>query len=107
MPDDRATVLEVISDATNRAVVRMPGRRYPAAVFNGDSLHGLYTDLRDLEQQLSEVLENGHELTEELSAITDRLHERLWCYEEDLKRAGYLDLPYRPSVGAPKDTSVE
>jgi hypothetical protein len=106
VPDDRAHAVEVLSEATNSAVVRMPGRRFPGAVIQGDSLHALYTDLRDLEHKLTEALGRGHELIEEVSALAALLHERLWWYEQDLKSAGYSELPYEDSVGMPHDRPV-
>src|SRR5262245_33936650 len=33
--------LEVYSQATNQAIVKMPGRRYPGLVIQGDSMSGL------------------------------------------------------------------
>lgn len=34
-----ALEVEVLSDAPNDTVIRMPGRRFPAIVVQGDSLH--------------------------------------------------------------------
>jgi hypothetical protein len=38
VPSDRAQEPEVLSDVSNNAVVRMPGRRFPGLVIQGDSL---------------------------------------------------------------------
>lgn len=39
--------VEVLSDALNRAVVRMPGRRFPGIVVQGDRLVSLTAAARD------------------------------------------------------------
>ena len=66
--------LEVFSEASNVAIVRMPGRRFPGSVIQGDSLSHLRwlaenvrsrlqdhsdQDLRDTAQELLELLD-GH-----------------------------------------------
>ena len=38
----RQDTLEIYSDATNAAVVRHPGRRFPGVLVQGDTLHTLY-----------------------------------------------------------------
>lgn len=101
MPTDPATSIEVVSDAGNFAVVRMPGNRFPGCVIQGDTLNGLHSDLKGIERQLRTMLGDTHELTEEVAAIAARVQERLWWYEQDLKRAGYAELPYINSVGMP------
>ena len=103
MPLDRAETLELVSDASNFAVVRMPGRRFPGCVIQGDTLSILHSDLRGLEEQIRSTLGDRHELAEEAGAIAARLHERLWWYEQELKRAGYTELPYSESVGMPDE----
>ena len=40
--DDRATQLEMWSEQVNSAVVRVPGRRFPGVVVQGDSLSILF-----------------------------------------------------------------
>jgi hypothetical protein len=105
VPPDQAQALEVLSEDTNFSVVRMPGRRFPASVVQGDALHSVYTDLRSLEQHLRATLGEPHPLVDEVAAIADGLHERLWWYEQDLMRAGFSQLPYLASVGRPGDGS--
>jgi hypothetical protein len=49
-------VLEVLSDETNASVVRMPGRRYPGLVVQGDKLiclSGAATELYDAASKAS------------------------------------------------------
>lgn len=79
----------------------MPGRRFPGSVVQGDSLHSIYSSVRELESHLRDVLGANHESVELAAWIAFELHERLWWYEQELKRAGYNTLPYPTSVGAP------
>ena len=46
-----APVVEVLSDAVNRAVVRMPGRRFPDLVIQGDSLIRLTAQVREIAER--------------------------------------------------------
>ncbi len=101
MPTERAKEIEVISDAGNTAVVRMPGRRFPGLVIQGDSLFNFYTELREVEAALTASNGEDSELAGLVCAIADSIHERLWWYEHDLNQAGYEELPYGQSVGKP------
>jgi hypothetical protein len=40
--------LEVYSDASNQAVIRPPGRKFPGSVVQGDSLESLCADAQRL-----------------------------------------------------------
>ncbi len=101
MPTERAQEIEVISDAGNTAVVRMPGRRFPGLVIQGDSLFAFYNDVREIEADLNTSHGEDSDLVGLVRALADNIHERLWLYEHDLKQAGYEELPYGRSVGQP------
>ena len=105
LPTEQAQALEVLSEKSNFAVVRMARRNFPGPVIQGDTLNSLYRDVRDLERQLRTTLGATHDLTSDAAAIADALQERLWLYEQDLERAGYAQLPYATSVGRPDDGS--
>jgi uncharacterized protein DUF6959 len=89
--DDRAVDVELWSPETNRAVVRVPGRRFPGVVIQGDSLSILF----DLAMYLSERLPETSD--EELRGAADDLAEKLFAhvqsYEAVLQARG-VSLPY-------------
>ena len=83
--------LEVFSDLSNYAIVRMPGRNYPGCVVQGDSLSVL---LGSVERAHSLALEMGNsELIDELASLKESLEERLMHYEQVIKGHGF-DFPY-------------
>jgi len=85
--------LEVYSPATNSAVVRMTGRRFPGVLLQGDSLSillsGLMTALEGAEGKVDE--ETFLTLLEQAQT----LEEHLLHYEATLQEHG-IDLPYVP-----------
>ncbi|HEV8377936.1 MAG TPA: hypothetical protein VGP99_03720 [Tepidisphaeraceae bacterium] len=88
--------LEVFSEASNAAIVRMPGRRFPGLVIQGDTFRNWLTVARVFRARVQEL--NDDELLadseEFLAILTDYLHH----YEKVLS-AHKLDLPYiRPET---------
>jgi hypothetical protein len=74
--------VELLSSATNYAVVQLPGRRFPGVVIQGDSLHGILqrlAKLRELaithrdDEELAVGLTNLHALLEGLPGATKRV----------------------------------
>jgi hypothetical protein len=83
--------IEVYSEMSNYAIVRMPGRNYPGCVIQGDSLNILLnTAKRAHKLAASTGIEDLIDETEELVA---NLSDRLDYYEAILKTHG-IDLPY-------------
>jgi hypothetical protein len=83
--------IEVFSEVSNYAIVRMPGRNYPGCVIQGDSLNILLnTAKRAHELALSTGIED---LIDETEDLAENLSGRLDYYEAILKEHG-LDLPY-------------
>lgn len=87
----RRIEVEILSDAINNAVVKLPYRQFPAVLVPGDSLeimYGLAEELRMLceDQGTEEMLDIATELV-------NTLKSRLIIYEESLKANG-LRLPY-------------
>lgn len=74
--------LEVFSDATNLAVVRMPGRQFPGLVMQGDSLASLASSIR----AASEALAAGNiaEAGDELQNLSEEIDTYLRAYESVL-----------------------
>jgi hypothetical protein len=93
--DDRiqmeAKEIEVFSEISNYAIVRMPGRNFPGCVIQGDSLSIL---LNNAERVYSLAMETGNEeLIGEAEELKDAIEERLDLYESVLRAHG-IDLPY-------------
>lgn len=89
--------LEVLTDLSNYAIVRMPGRNYPGCVIQGDSLSIL---LGYAERAYPLAMETGNqELIDEVASLKESLEERIKHYENVIKAHGY-DIPYgRPRTG--------
>ena len=80
--------LDVLSSASNAAVVRAPGRRYPGVVVQGDTL----ANLAGLAAEAASECES--ESGSELSGLLDGL---LRHYERVMAENG-LELPYHRAV---------
>jgi uncharacterized protein DUF6959 len=83
--------VELLSKATNYAVVQLPGRKFPGVVVQGDSLHGIVQLLAKL-RALAKA-HNDEELTEGLAELHDLLQESSKRYEAVCKERG-ITLPY-------------
>jgi hypothetical protein len=83
--------VELLSNATNCAVVRVPGRRFPGVVVQGDTLRAL----ADLSAEL--IQRGAGSADAELEEVARTLHERLSAliahYEATLQHHR-LPLPY-------------
>lgn len=83
--------VEVFSNIINNPIVKIPGRKFPGVVIQGDSLRILY----GLAEDIYELCKNAE--SEELKDLTIELKEslanRLAQYEAVLK-AHKLDPPY-------------
>ncbi len=91
MPDMRRIEAELFTDPGNNAVVRLPGRKFPGVLIQGDSLSILRDDLADLvescaEGDLAEARESGASLLADLDALLDKYCAAL--------RAHDLPLPF-------------
>lgn len=83
--------IEVFSDGSNIAVVRMPGRRFPGCVIQGDSLCILLHRVQEV-RALAQTVGN-QELIESIAEVESLLADRLDHYESVLKANG-LAVPY-------------
>ncbi|MFC3572932.1 DUF6959 family protein [Streptomyces yaanensis] len=68
---------ELFTDGGNDAVVRLPGRRFPGVLIQGDSLHTLRSDLAEVMEacergELAEARESAGLLLADLDAILTR-----------------------------------
>ena len=87
----QAGEIQVLSDAVNSPVVRMPGRRFPGVVIQGDSLHYMSVLAKEI-QQISMRL-NCEELVDLTADLNKLLADKLAGYEKTL-RSHDLELPY-------------
>ena len=82
---------ELLSPATNHAVVQLPGRRFPGVVLQGDSLHILVKNLQRLREAAAKhgdaELDDGFAcLCEQLTGVSSHF--------EAVCRSRGLALPY-------------
>ena len=88
--------LEVYSESSNYAIVRLPGREFPGSVIQGDTLASLCGDARELSIRLRAVGPQDEELLWIAQRIQEQLLGRLLHYQKVLSEHG-MRLPY----GAP------
>jgi hypothetical protein len=74
--------VELFTDGSNNAVVRMPGRQFPGVVVQGDSLWGLRHDVSEIRDvcrggDVAEALEAAEFLLENLDAMLMRYSDAL------------------------------
>jgi hypothetical protein len=81
----------ILDDATNATVAKLPWRKYPGVVVQGDSLKGLHDDVLEAITALRE--QDNQSAKEILGGINERIAELLSRYEAALSAAG-IDLPY-------------
>ena len=84
--------IEVFTELSNFAIVRMPGRSYPGCVIQGDSLSIL---LHAAERAFELASTTGNqEFIDEIESLKDSLAARLDHYGQVIQAHGF-DLPYR------------
>ncbi|GFE04956.1 hypothetical protein OG879_23960 [Streptomyces caniferus] len=77
---------ELFTDGGNDAVVRLPGRRFPGVLMQGDSLHILRSDLAEVVEacergDLAEAQDSAGLLLEGLDALLTRYADALQEHE--------------------------
>jgi predicted RNase H-like HicB family nuclease len=80
--------VKLLSEATNCAVVHLPGRVFPGIVVQGDSLNALIADMREVAAEA-----HADERVYGLDAVIQHLTEMQTHYEAVLKQEG-IPLPY-------------
>lgn len=83
--------VELLTGQHNYAVVKLPNRRFPGVVFQGDSLSILVQDTKEVQSALERG--NVDDAAEDLREIVERLQSIKSTYEQALKEHG-LKLPY-------------
>lgn len=80
--------IEVYSEASNHAVIRVPGRRFPGSLIQGDTLSSLFQDMRDVCKRVAQLGIEDEELLWGCQSIQKRLLERLLGYQDVLSAHG-------------------
>jgi hypothetical protein len=88
--------VDILSEKVNCPIVRMPDRRFPGIVLQGDSVRNLL----DLAEEISEisVSQQNPDLSAAVASIREKLAYYVAEYEHVMKEAGH-DLPY-PTSGS-------
>jgi signal transduction histidine kinase len=81
----------LLSPPANFAVVQLPGRNYPGVVVQGDTLHSLVEELREMQHSLQ--AREYEDLKVALDSLRDRLEGALQGYEAVCEERR-IDLPY-------------
>lgn len=89
--------LELYSEASNYAIVRVPERRFPGIVIQGDSLSILHSTARELSLRLQQLGIEDEELLYAAQELQEQLLDRLLHYQKTLA-AHDISLPYSGSV---------
>ena len=88
--------LEVFSKATNTAIIRAPGRKFPGVLIQGDALSNFFSDAMVLVEALSDS--KDEELFFTALSMAERLEGHLLHYEQVLGEQG-IQLPYFRDMG--------
>ncbi|MEV7000481.1 hypothetical protein AB0N62_22715 [Streptomyces sp. NPDC093982] len=77
---------ELFTDGGNEAVVRLPGRRFPGVLIQGDSLHVLRSDVAEVVEacerdRLAEAAESAGTVLASLDALLTRYATALERHE--------------------------
>ena len=86
--------IEVFSEASNFAIVRMPGREFPGCVIQGDSLSILHTLAITIRGRVAAW--GDEDLAGDAVELVELLESRLTHYERVLAEHG-IGLPYSKS----------
>lgn len=85
--------LEVFSQTVNCGIVKMPNRKFPGIVVQGDSLQIMYCDAKYI-LELAKGLMTESEFIEEIEMLVQKLESYLAIYEHTLE-VHNIELPYR------------
>lgn len=83
--------IEIYAHSSDGSVVRMPGRRFPGVVIEGDAMSIIYNFSKSILERVQE--DADADLIAWAQELKDIVHSQLHTYEEAMSRHG-LDLPY-------------
>jgi uncharacterized protein DUF6959 len=84
--------VEIYADTSNFAVLRHPGRKFPGALVQGDSLSSLVSEAQFILKRVSKSKDVA--LVGSVKRLTEQLESRLAHYEQVLAEHN-LPLPYK------------
>jgi hypothetical protein len=93
--------IELYSEATGSEIVRIPERRFPGVVVQGDSLSILHANAKDLSIRLKDLGVQDEELLHAAQEVQEQLLGRMLHYQQVLAAHG-IELPYS-GAAAPSD----
>ena len=82
--------VEIYSDASNAAIMRHPGRRFPGVLVQGDTLHSIVGSLQVETQNAASL---GEEPAAELAGVLERL-EGLLAHYRSVLTENHIQLPF-------------
>ena len=82
-------------DAINGAAIRLPGRRFPGVLFQGDPLYILYSSAKELYQGIKDSTDQ--DTVDGAAELVNNLATRLLIYVDALG-AHEMDLPFFGSI---------
>jgi hypothetical protein len=85
----RTETVEVYSDITNVAIIRLPGRQFPGMLIQGDALHNLSSMAADALAGAEPQSDHWHDIKE----LADQLQSRVSYYAQILREHG-MELPF-------------
>ena len=85
--------LEVYSEQSNKAIVRMNNRNYPGLVIQGDSLSILFCEIQELSLRLCEIKIKDEELLYLAQGLQEKLLDSLLHYQQILQKHN-IELPF-------------
>ncbi len=87
----RVEQVKIYSDATNQAILRHPGRKFPGVLIQGDTLHNLYLEVDSILSKHGKGL--SQDGREELKDVRKHLKDLIEHYKAVLREHG-MELPF-------------
>jgi hypothetical protein len=103
--DDRASQLEMWSAQLNSSIVRVPGRRFPGVVIQGDSLSILFDLAMYVADGVSKTADSG--LRDAAEELAEKLFAHVKNYELVLEARGVVRPYVRDPNRIPKPRSLD
>lgn len=85
----RTEPVEMYSNTTNFATIRLPGRQFPGMLIQGDALHNLNSMAADALAGAEPGSDHWHDIKE----LADQLQSRVSYYAQVLREHG-MELPF-------------
>ena len=85
----RTETVEMYSDTTNVAIIRLPGRQFPGMLIQGDTLYNLSRMAADALAGAEPQSDHWHDIKE----LADQLQSRVSYYAQILREHG-MELPF-------------